>query len=192
VTASNNDGVWNEQGAALDLVIAPAWYQTNSFLLLCVVTTVVGMYALYQLRMRQVARSLTARFDERLAERTRMARDLHDTLLQTVQGSKMVADNALSRPEDADGMRRAMEQVSSWLGQASTEGRAAVIALIVRSKTVAGRVPCRRRSRCPATPERCIRSFAMRSTGSRMRRFATPARTPLPAVWKSHSPTHTT
>ena len=78
--------------------------------------------------MRQVARALNARFDERLTERTRMARDLHDTLLQTVQGSKMVVDNALYRPDDA-GMRQAMEQVSVWLGQASAEGRAAVNAL---------------------------------------------------------------
>ena len=129
VIASNNDGVWNEQGAALDIVIAPAWYQTSAFLVLSVATGAVAMWALYQLRMRQVARSLNARFDERLAERTRMARDLHDTLLQTVQGSKMVADNALNRPEDAVGMQRAMEQVSGWLGQASTEGRAAVNAL---------------------------------------------------------------
>lgn len=129
VIASNNDGVWNEEGAALDIVITPAWYQTTWFLLLCVVTSVVAMYALYQRRMRRVARSLAARFDERLAERTRMARDLHDTLLQTVQGSKMVADEALSHLDDAVGMRRAMEQVSSWLGQASVEGRAAVNAL---------------------------------------------------------------
>ena len=129
VMASNNDGVWNEQGATLDIVIAPAWYQTNAFLVLCVAASVVAMYTLYQLRMRQIARSFNARFDERLAERTRVARELHDTLLQTVQGSKMVADNALSRPEDAVRMYRAMEQVSSWLGQASTEARAAVNAL---------------------------------------------------------------
>jgi signal transduction histidine kinase len=82
--------------------------------------------------MRQVARALNARFDERLAERTRMARDLHDTLLQTVQGSKMVVDNALHRSEAE--MRPAMEQVSVWLGQATSEGRAAVNAL--RSSTL--------------------------------------------------------
>jgi signal transduction histidine kinase len=78
--------------------------------------------------MRQLAHTLNARFDERLAERTRMARDLHDTLLQTLQGSKMVADDALGRPDDS-GMRHAMERVSLWLGQATTEGRAAVNSL---------------------------------------------------------------
>jgi signal transduction histidine kinase/ligand-binding sensor domain-containing protein len=129
VIASNNDGVWNEEGATLDVVVAPAWYQTRSFLVLLVMSGVVAAWTLYHVRMRQVARALNTRFDERLAERTRMARDLHDTLLQTVQGSKMVADNALGRPDDALGMRRAMEQVSIWLGQASTEGRAAVNAL---------------------------------------------------------------
>jgi signal transduction histidine kinase/ligand-binding sensor domain-containing protein len=129
VIASNNHGVWNEEGAALELAVAPAWYQTYAFMVLLAVSGAVGVWALYRLRIRQVARSLSTRFDERLAERTRMARDLHDTLLQTVQGSKMVADNALDRPDDALGMRRAMEQVSIWLGQASTEGRAAVNAL---------------------------------------------------------------
>lgn len=133
VIASNNDGLWNEQGAALDIVIPPAWYQTRAFLVLCVIGALAGMWAIYQWRMRQVAGALNARFDERLAERTRMARDLHDTLLQTVQGSKMVVDNALYRPDDA-GMRQAMEQVSVWLGQASAEGRAAVNAL--RSSTL--------------------------------------------------------
>lgn len=128
VIASNNDGLWNEHGASLDIVIPPAWYQTSAFLVLCAISVVVGMWALYQLRMRQMARALTARFDERLAERTRMARDLHDTLLQTVQGSKMVVDNALYRPDDG-AMREAMEQVSVWLGQATAEGRAAVNAL---------------------------------------------------------------
>jgi signal transduction histidine kinase/ligand-binding sensor domain-containing protein len=128
VIASNNDGLWNEHGAAIDIVILPAWYQTNAFLMLSVITAAMGIWAIYQLRMRQMARALNVRFDERLEERTRVARDLHDTLLQTVQGSKMVVDNALYRPDDG-GMRQAMEQVSVWLGQASAEGRAAVNAL---------------------------------------------------------------
>jgi signal transduction histidine kinase len=129
VMASNNDGLWNEQGASLDFVILPAWYQTRWFLVLCVMSGVVAVWALYQLRMHQVAQSLSARFDERLAERTRVAREIHDTLLQTVQGSKMVADDALDRPHDAAGMQRAMEELSIWLGQAAQEGRETVNAL---------------------------------------------------------------
>jgi signal transduction histidine kinase len=129
VIASNNEGVWSDEGAALDFIVAAAWYQTKAFWAMCLLSGFLAMWALYQLRIRQVARSLNARFDERLAERTRMARDIHDTLLQTVQGSKMVADSALARSGDVSGMRHAMEQVSTWLGQAVAEGRAAVNAL---------------------------------------------------------------
>jgi signal transduction histidine kinase/ligand-binding sensor domain-containing protein len=136
VVASNNDGVWNEEGAALDFVISAGWYQTNSFLALCIAVSAVGSWTFYRLRLRQVARTLTMRFDERLAERTRMARELHDTLLQTVQGTKMVADDALDRSDDGAGLRSAMKQVSTWLGQAATEGRAAINTL--RTSTVDG------------------------------------------------------
>lgn len=67
---------------------------------------------------------MSARFDERLAERTRVARELHDTFLQTVQGSKMVKD-----PADQARMMRAMEQLSTWLERATEEGRAALNSL---------------------------------------------------------------
>jgi signal transduction histidine kinase len=129
VMACNNDGVWNDAAATLEFRIAPAWYQTNWFLLLCVVTCLFVVWALYQLRVRQLAKAMSARFDERLAERTRMARDLHDTFFQTIQGSKLVADHALKPSTDPGGMRRALEQLSAWLGQAAQEGRAALNSL---------------------------------------------------------------
>lgn len=126
VIACNNDGVWNERGAALDFTIIPTWYQTNWFIAACIITGVFVVWTLYRLRVRQVARALSVRFDERLAERTRVARELHDTLLQTVQGSKMVADDALEQPADPARQRRALEQLSGWLGQAVREERAAL------------------------------------------------------------------
>ncbi len=129
VIASNNDGVWNEQGASVEIVVAPTWYQTRAFVLLSILASGLAVGVAYGLRVRKFARALNARFDERLAERTRIARDLHDTLLQTVQGSKMVADTALDRPHDAPTLARALEQVSVWLGQAGEQGRAAVNAL---------------------------------------------------------------
>jgi signal transduction histidine kinase len=129
VIACNNDGVWNNAGAILDFSIAPAWYQTNWFRVLCVVSGFLIVAVLYRLRVRQIARSIGVRFDERLAERTRMARDLHDTFLQTIQGSKLVADDALDDPGDPVRMGRAMEKLSKWLGQATQEGRAALNSL---------------------------------------------------------------
>ena len=129
VIACNNDGVWNEAGAILDFRVAAAWYQTNWFRSLCAVFGVFLVVVLYQLRVRQIARSIGIRFDERLAERTRMARDLHDTFLQTIQGSKLVAEDALDPSTDPIRMRRAMEQLSVWLSRAMLEGRAALNSL---------------------------------------------------------------
>jgi len=129
VIACNNDGVWNEEGAILDFSIAPTLYQTNWFRLLCIITGLFLIWSLYRLRVRQIAKVISARFDERLAERTRVAREIHDTFLQTVQGSKLVADHALKDPADNARMVRAMGQLSTWLEQATEEGRAALNSL---------------------------------------------------------------
>ena len=129
VIACNNDGVWNDAGATLDFSVTPAWFQTNWFRILCVLSGILVVWVIYRLRVRQIARAISARFDERLAERTRIARDLHDTFLQTIQGSKLVADDALELSTDPIRMRRAMEQLSVWLGRATQEGRAALNSL---------------------------------------------------------------
>lgn len=129
VIACNSDGVWNNVGASIDFTIAPAWYQTSWFFALCIVATVLIVFAAYRIRMRQVAGAINARFDERLAERTLIARDLHDTLLQTIQGSKLVADSALKRPADPSKNREALEQLSIWLARATIEGREALNSL---------------------------------------------------------------
>lgn len=134
VIASNNDGLWNEEGATLSFSVAPAWYQTAAFRILCVVSGLLLAWGLYRLRVLQIARSMSARFDVRLAERTRIARELHDTFLQTIQGSKLVADDALENSSDPARMRRAMEQLSQWLDRAMQEGRAALNSL--RTSTI--------------------------------------------------------
>jgi hypothetical protein len=75
VIASNRDGVWNEAAATLDFRIAPAWYQTNWFRAAIVIAFIVVVWSVHHARLRHVARSITQRSDERLAERTRMARE---------------------------------------------------------------------------------------------------------------------
>ena len=86
VLASNNSGVWNEVGDSLDFDIPPAWYQTNWFRLACVAAFLAMIWGIYLLRVRQLAAQFNMRLEERVAERTRIARDLHDTLLQSFQG----------------------------------------------------------------------------------------------------------
>ncbi|MEP6944837.1 MAG: two-component regulator propeller domain-containing protein, partial [Acidobacteriota bacterium] len=88
VIACNNDGVWNDQGTTLDFEIQPAFYQTYLFRTLSIFVIMLLFGALiwlfYQRRMSQATARLNTRFEARLSERTRIAQDLHDTLLQGV------------------------------------------------------------------------------------------------------------
>jgi signal transduction histidine kinase/ligand-binding sensor domain-containing protein len=134
VMACNNSGVWNEAGDSLDFSIAPAYYQTIWFRSLCVAAFLALLWALYQLRLRQVAQQFNMRLEERVGERTRIARELHDTLLQSFQGVllKFQATTYLlpGRPEEA---RKTLESTIDQAAQAITEGRDAVQGL--RSST---------------------------------------------------------
>jgi len=86
VVACNNSGVWNETGTFLDFSVAPAYYQTTWFRLSCTAALLALLWGLYQLRLRQLAREFNAGLEARVNERTRIARELHDSLLQGFQG----------------------------------------------------------------------------------------------------------
>jgi signal transduction histidine kinase/ligand-binding sensor domain-containing protein len=129
VIACNNDDVWNLTGETLAFTILPAFYQTWAFRALAAVALVGMAVLVYLYRLQTYAALLKHRFDERLRERTRLARDLHDTLLQTIQGSKLVADNAREHVNDPRLTGRALDRLSEWLDRASSEGRAALEAL---------------------------------------------------------------
>jgi signal transduction histidine kinase/ligand-binding sensor domain-containing protein len=127
VVACNNSGVWNETGAFLDFSVAPAYYQTTWFRLSCVAAFLALLWGLYQLRLRQLAREFNAGLEARVSERTRIARELHDTLLQSFHGVLLrfqAATNLLpERPEEA---KRNFESAIDQAAQAITEGRDAV------------------------------------------------------------------
>ncbi|KAB2887628.1 MAG: hypothetical protein F9K40_21205, partial [Kofleriaceae bacterium] len=86
VLATNNDGVWNEVGARIAFSIAPRYYQTPWFAAACVTVAAALLWVAYLLRLRRVSRQIHDRLQERHQERERIARELHDTLLQSVQG----------------------------------------------------------------------------------------------------------
>lgn len=123
VMACNNSGVWNETGAYLDFVIAPAYYQTAWFRVLLVATVLLVLGLLYQLRLRQVARQVHGRMEERLAERERIARDLHDTLLQSVQGLTLKFHAVATQMRDDDPAYAALEKTLDQADQVLAEGR---------------------------------------------------------------------
>ena len=86
VMAANEDGVWSEAPASLGFHIAPAFYQTVWFKLACAALAAGGLYLLYLRRLSLMTARVVERMRERLDERERIARTLHDTFLQSVQG----------------------------------------------------------------------------------------------------------
>ncbi len=105
VIACNSDGVWNDSAAKLDFYVAPAYYQTNWFRVLCATVFLALLWAAYQLRARHLHKQFEMTLEARVGERTRIARDLHDTLLQSFHGLVFrfqAARNMLpNRPEEA-------------------------------------------------------------------------------------------
>ncbi len=84
VQGSNSDGVWNEEGASLPIIITPPWWSTNWFRALCASLFIALLWAAYQLRVRQLHHQFEMTLEARVGERTRIARELHDTLLQNI------------------------------------------------------------------------------------------------------------
>jgi signal transduction histidine kinase len=105
VTAANNSGLWNEAGDTLHFSIAPMYYETNWFRAACLAALMVLVWALYRMRLHQLRRRFHAGLEARESERTRIARELHDTLLQNLNGLMIqfqAARNMLpGRPDQA-------------------------------------------------------------------------------------------
>jgi signal transduction histidine kinase len=99
------------------------------FLAAIAVLAVVLLPLIFLWRKRQSLSRINSLLDERFAERTRLARDLNDSFLQTVEASKLLAENALSKYNDVAEMRQALEMLSQWLGRATEQGRSALDSL---------------------------------------------------------------
>jgi signal transduction histidine kinase len=127
VIASNNSGVWNETGASLDFSIAPAYYQTTWFRALIAMAGLTLLWTAYQVRVRRIAHEFDLRLDERVNERTRVARELHDTLLQTFHGVLFRFQAAVNMlPEHQTDVKEKFESAIDRATQAITEGRDAI------------------------------------------------------------------
>ena len=135
VIASSSYGQWNGSEATVPLRIDPVFWQTWWFQLSCVGALACAGLLLYRLRMYQLSRQFDMRLDERIGERTRIARELHDSLLQGFQGLLLHLQAAQTllprRPEEA---MRAIDEVLDQGDQALSEARHAVEDL--RSSTV--------------------------------------------------------
>lgn len=123
VIAANDDGVWNRTGDTLDVRIPPTPLQTWWLRSLIALAAVALLSAAVRWRVRAATAATEARLSERQAERLRIARELHDTLLQGVQGLLIrfqVVANALPEGEPAKPM---MEAVLDRAEEILVEGR---------------------------------------------------------------------
>lgn len=123
VIAANNDGVWNQTGATLDFYIAPAFTQTYWFVALCVLATGTLLFVAYMIRLRNVAARIKGRLEERINERERIARELHDTLLQGVQGVILRFQAAVDRIPENEPARHALSKALDRADDVLVEGR---------------------------------------------------------------------
>jgi ligand-binding sensor domain-containing protein/signal transduction histidine kinase len=123
VMASNGDGLWNGSEAAIGFEVEPALWQTWWFRLGCVLTVGLTTLLIYRARMRRVTELLRVRFEERLAERTRIAHELHDTLLQGLLSMSMHLHVAIDQlPEDSPA-RATMNRIMELMGPVIQDGR---------------------------------------------------------------------
>jgi signal transduction histidine kinase len=126
VIASNNDGIWNRAGATLAIEIQPTFFQTWWFLLLCLLPAIALARLLYAMRLRQFAIRVRHQMETRIAERERIARELHDTLLQSFQGVTMFFQSVVDRFPPGSELRGAIEKGLDLADDALAEGRARV------------------------------------------------------------------
>jgi len=127
VIACNSEGFWNDSAAKLDFSVAPAYYQTNWFRAVCAAAFLALLWAAYQLRVRQLHREFNTAIEARVNERTRIARELHDTLLQSLQA--LLFQYQAARNLFAAGSERAMQVLDASLDrteQAIAESRDAI------------------------------------------------------------------
>jgi ligand-binding sensor domain-containing protein/signal transduction histidine kinase len=127
VMASNSDGIWNGPETAIGFAVQPTLVQTWWFRAALLTCAVLATLAIYRLRVHQLTRLLNVRFEERLAERKRIAQELHDTLLQSFQGLVLRFQAAnqilLSHPAEA---KEALEGALNRADQALSESRKAI------------------------------------------------------------------
>ena len=127
VMARDPDGRWSGHEAAMSFEVEPAYWQTRWFQFASLAMLMLLAWTLYRLRLRQMTAKMDLRYSERLAERTRIARELHDTLLQSFQGLLLrfqTVSNLL--PNRAEEAKQRLDAAIDQAAQAITESRDAV------------------------------------------------------------------
>jgi len=123
VQALNEDGVAGPVASMPAIRILPAFTQTGWFVALCGVLVLATAWALYRWKLRRVQAAWQSRMDERLGERERIARTLHDTFLQSLQGLILQLDAVTTRLAPGSSERLRMEKLLASARRVTAEGR---------------------------------------------------------------------
>jgi ligand-binding sensor domain-containing protein/signal transduction histidine kinase len=126
VVASNPDGVWSGKESMVAFEVEPLFWQTLWFRIAIVAACIIATIGLYRFRLRQMTMRLNLRFEERLSERTRIAQELHDTLLQGFLSASMQVHIAADRLPADSSAKPALTRALQLMGQVIDEGRNAV------------------------------------------------------------------
>jgi signal transduction histidine kinase/ligand-binding sensor domain-containing protein len=121
--ACNNDGFWNETGAALEFSVVPAYYQTRWFQTVCAAAFGGLLWLFYLMRLRRATVQIQERLGAKIEERERIARELHDTLLQSVQGLLLRFQAEMYGLPEREPTRQRLEQVLDRADEVLVEGR---------------------------------------------------------------------
>jgi len=125
VRACNRDGIWDRAGMVYYITQQPYFYETGWFRLATVMAGLLLLWGLYRLRLRQATARVTTRLEGRLAERSRIARELHDTLLQSFQGVVFLFQGAANLLPVGEAKKR-LEGALDQAEQTIVRGRDAV------------------------------------------------------------------
>jgi ligand-binding sensor domain-containing protein/signal transduction histidine kinase len=126
VVASNPEGVWNSSESIFAFDVEPLLWQAWWFRAACVAAAIAVMIGLYRARLGRLTRQLNLRSEERLAERTRIAQELHDTLLQGFLSTSMQVHVAADRLPEDSAAKPILNRSLQLMRQVIEEGRNAV------------------------------------------------------------------
>jgi signal transduction histidine kinase len=113
----------------LEFEILPAFYQTTWFAVACVLSVCLVIVFAFRLQLRRAADRLQEKVEARLSERERIARDLHDTLLQGVQGLIMKIHAATLQLPEREPSRQTLDDALDAAQSVLVEGRDRVASL---------------------------------------------------------------
>jgi signal transduction histidine kinase/ligand-binding sensor domain-containing protein len=124
--ATNPEGVWSRTEAVVPFEVEPLVWQTWWFRAGALLGLGLSILTLYRYRLHQVTQRMNVRFEERLAERTRIAQELHDTLLQGFLSASMQVHVAADQLNDESKAKPVLTRALQLMGQVIEEGRNAV------------------------------------------------------------------